>query len=122
MPRYSTNEIDENRKNIYRDFCNPITKEFKEELYGNILKTYESTELDEMYVGYNQGEILGKLDYEVNVVTFEKEGSSIKGLAKVSFNGKFIVNNVSILSGKDTEFVSMPSYGTNQMDKGGRTI
>lgn len=102
MPRYSTNEIDENRKNIYRDFCNPITKEFKEELYGNILKTYESTELDEMYVGYNQGEILGKLDYEVNVVTFEKEGSSIKGLAKVSFNGKFIVNNVSILSGKDT--------------------
>ena len=109
-------------KNIYRDFCNPITKQFKEELYGNILKTYESTEFDEMYVGYNQGEISDKLDYEVNVVNFEKEGSFIKGLARVFFNGEFIVNNVSILSSKDTEFVSMPSYRTNQIDKDGRAI
>lgn len=109
-------------KNTYRNFCNPITKEFREELYGNILKTYESTEFDEMYVGYNQGEIPDKLEYEINVVTFEKDGSSIKGLARVFFNGEFIVNNVSILSSKDTEFVSMPSYRTNQMDKDGRAI
>lgn len=122
MPRYRTNEIDENGKNIYRDFCNPITKEFREELYGNIVKTYESTEFDEMYVGYNQGEVPDKLEYEVNVVTFEKDGSSIKGLARVFFNSEFIVNNVSILISKDTEFVSMPSYRTNQMDKDGRTI
>lgn len=32
MPRYRTNEIDENGNNIYRDFCNPITKEFREPL------------------------------------------------------------------------------------------
>lgn len=122
MPRYRTNEIDENGKNIYRDFCNPITKEFREELYGNILKTYESTEFDEMYVGYNQGEIPDKLEYEVNVVTFEKEGSSIKGLARIFFDNEFIVNNVSILSSKDVEFVSMPSYKTSQVDKDGRAI
>lgn len=32
------------------------------------------------------------------------------------------VNNVSVLSGKDTEFVAMPSYKTNQTDKDGRSI
>ena len=37
MPRYRTNEQDENG-NVYKDICNPITKEFREELYGNILE------------------------------------------------------------------------------------
>lgn len=73
MPRYRTNEIDKKWKNIYRDFCNPITKGFREELYVNILKTYESTEFDEMYVRYNQGEVPDKLVYEERVVIFEKE-------------------------------------------------
>ena len=27
MPRYRTNELDENGKNVYRDFCNPTTKD-----------------------------------------------------------------------------------------------
>lgn len=26
---------------IYKDVCNPITKEFREELYGNILEAFE---------------------------------------------------------------------------------
>ena len=39
MPRYKTNEHDENG-NSYTDVCNPITKEFREKLYGAILETY----------------------------------------------------------------------------------
>ncbi len=30
MPRYKTNEKDENEKDVYQDVCNPITKEFRE--------------------------------------------------------------------------------------------
>ena len=41
MLRYKGNERDENG-NIYKDVCNPITKEFREELWGNILKAYEN--------------------------------------------------------------------------------
>lgn len=26
---------------VYKDVCNPITKEFREELYGNILEAFE---------------------------------------------------------------------------------
>lgn len=40
MPRYKTNEKDENQKDIYQDICNPITKEFREQLYGDILTAF----------------------------------------------------------------------------------
>lgn len=122
MPRYRTNELDENGKNVYRDFCNPTTKEFREELYGNILETYESPDFDEMYVGYKKGGIPAKMEYETLVAPFEREGSAIRGLARIFFEDSFIVNNVSVLSGKDTEFVAMPSYKTNQTDKDGRAV
>lgn len=122
MPRYRTNELDENGKNVYRDFCNPTTKEFREELYGNILETYESPDFDEMYVGYRKGDTPAKMEYETLVTPFEREGSAIRGLARIFFEDSFIVNNVSVLSGKDTEFVAMPSYKTNQKDKEGRSV
>lgn len=122
MPRYRTNELDENGKNVYRDFCNPTTKEFREELYGNILETYESPDFDEMYVGYKKGDTPAKMEYETLVTPFEREGSAIRGLARIFFEDSFIVNNVSVLSGKDTEFVAMPSYKTNQTDKDGRSV
>lgn len=37
MPRYRSNERDEKNSVIYKDVCNPITAEFREELYTNIL-------------------------------------------------------------------------------------
>ena len=41
MPRYKSSERDESGANIYKDVCNPITAEFREELYTNILEAYE---------------------------------------------------------------------------------
>lgn len=41
MPRYKTNEKDENQQDVYQDICNPITKEFREKLYGSILETHQ---------------------------------------------------------------------------------
>ena len=40
MPRYRSNERDESNGVIYKDVCNPITAEFREELYTNILDAY----------------------------------------------------------------------------------
>ena len=40
MPRYRSNERDEDGGAIYKDVCNPVTAEFREELYGNILEAY----------------------------------------------------------------------------------
>ena len=40
MPRYATSRGDED----YKDVCNPITKEFREELYGTILDAFDTLE------------------------------------------------------------------------------
>ena len=41
MPSYKTKDVDENNKPVYRDICYPVTKEFREKLYGSILETHE---------------------------------------------------------------------------------
>lgn len=40
MPSYRTNQTDQDGKSVYQDVCYPVTKEFREELYGNVLKQY----------------------------------------------------------------------------------
>lgn len=44
MPSFRTKERDEYNNPVYKDVCNPITKEFREELYSDILKLYEEME------------------------------------------------------------------------------
>ena len=44
MPSFRTKERDEHNNPVYKDVCNPITKEFREELYNDILKLYEEME------------------------------------------------------------------------------
>lgn len=44
MPRFRSNRTEQNEA-VYKDICNPITKDFREELYNNILELYD--EMDE---------------------------------------------------------------------------
>ena len=41
MPSYKTKQTDENGKSVYQDVCYPITKEFREKLFGELIGTYE---------------------------------------------------------------------------------
>ena len=61
-------------------------------------------------------------EFSVSVTPYEKEGSSVRGLARIYFDDSFIVNNVSILQGKDKLFVAMPAYKTKQVDEQGKAI
>lgn len=40
MQSYKTKQVDENGKALYKDICNPITKDFREKLYDAILDSY----------------------------------------------------------------------------------
>ena len=60
--------------------------------------------------------------FSVTVTPYEREGSNIRGLARIYFDDSFIVNNVSILQGKDKVFVAMPSYKTKQTDEHGKAV
>jgi DNA-binding cell septation regulator SpoVG len=121
MPRYRSNERDENNGVVYKDVCNPITAEFREELYGNILEAYEKVIAHEQEETRKQ-EGTEMPDFSVTVTPYEREGSNIKGLARIYFENSFIVNNVNILQGKENIFVSMPSYKTKQVDEKGKAV
>lgn len=120
MPRYKSSERDEQGGVVYKDVCNPITAEFREELYGNILEAFEQAkEADKSPREKVEAEMP---EFSVTVTPFEREGSNIRGLARIYFDDSFIVNNVSILQGKDKVFVAIPSYKTKQTDEQGKAV
>ncbi len=123
MPRYKSSERDESGSVVYKDVCNPITKEFREELYDNILATYEKAKDSERGEEIINQDEKGLPEFTVSVTPFEREGSNVRGLARIYFGDCFIVNNVSILSGKeDSLFVAMPSYKTKQIGDNNKPI
>ena len=128
MPRYRSNERDESNGVIYKDVCNPITAEFREELYTNILDAYARIKEPEKEETQKQDRTQGTKgsfempEFSVTVTPYEREGSNIKGLARIYFENSFIVNNINIVQGKEKIFVSMPSYKTKQVDEQGKPI
>lgn len=122
MPRYKSNEHDENGGTVYKDVCNPITKEFREELYGNILEAFERVQEQEKTQGVMAESSVEMPQFSVTVTPYEREGSNIRGLARIYFEDNFIVNNVNILQGKENVFVAMPSYKTKQTDEQGKAV
>ena len=113
---------------IYKDVCNPITAEFREELYTNILDAYARIKEPEKEETQKQDRTQGTKgsfempEFSVTVTPYEREGSNIKGLARIYFENSFIVNNINIVQGKEKIFVSMPSYKTKQVDEQGKPI
>ena len=41
MPSYKTKQVDENGKDIYKDICFPVKKEFRERLFDAILTSFK---------------------------------------------------------------------------------
>ena len=41
QPSYKTKQVDEHGKPIYQDVCYPVTKDFREKLYNEIIAEYE---------------------------------------------------------------------------------
>lgn len=118
MPRYASST----EETGYKDICNPITKEFRDELYATILDTFaEHLErgTKKTFVG---GKEAHDLDFKVSVTPFEKEDSNIRGLARIFIEDSFVIGNVSLLEGKNGLFVAMPSYKTKQTDKDGKSV
>lgn len=56
MPSYKTKEVDEAGKAVYKDICNPVTKEFREALYGAILESYRTGKEVNLVVGEKPSE------------------------------------------------------------------
>lgn len=123
MPRYKTNNVEENGSITYKDICNPITKEFREALYDNILIAYEKTKGSDKVGEMKIQDDKKVTEFSVFVTPFEREGSNICGLARIYFEDCFVINNVSILQGKaGSLFVAMPSYRTRQTGENNKPV
>ena len=129
MPRYKSSQRNEDNEPVYKDVCNPITKEFREELYSTILQAYENVKnkTDEKQVkktdnDNTEGQDNSELKFSVSVSLLEREGSDVKGLARIFIEDCFVINNVSIIQGKENLFVAMPEYKTKKMDENDRPI
>lgn len=42
MPDYKTGRLDDNGNDIYQDIAYPVTRKFRQELYDEIVKEYQS--------------------------------------------------------------------------------
>ena len=120
MPSFKSKERNEHNQPVYKDVCNPITSDFRKELYENILALYGEMER------YGKSEVSKAEEhpeepqFRVAVAPFAREGSNIRGLARIYFEDSFVVNNVSIIQGREKEFVAMPSYMAKQNGKDGK--
>jgi len=121
MPRYKSSERDENGT-VYKDICNPITKEFRKELYDNILNAYDNLKKQDVDQDRSEQPFRDFPEFSVTVTPLERADSNIKGLARIYFEDSFIVNNISILQGKENLFVAMPSYKSKQTDEHGKPV
>ena len=123
MPRYRSSELGEDGQPVYKDVCNPITKEFREELYTNILTTYEKTIKDNvavMTIGETDKVVEPK--YSVRMHPLDKEGSNVKAVGQIYIEDSFIINNINVIEGKKGLFVTMPSYKTKKVDEEGKAV
>lgn len=111
MPNYKTSKTDDQGKPIYKDFCNPTTKEFRDELYSNILDAYKNDEKE-----VNIGKDDEKLNFDVSLNLMS--GSNVEALGRIYFDKKFVVNNVKIMSSEKGSFVAMPSQLVSKGDEG----
>lgn len=104
----------------YKDIFNPTTKVFRDELYRNILDAFqeliENQAKNSYTVEYDKKDT-AMPEFSVRVTPYTKEGSQIRGMASINFNG-LTVHNVTIHQGKENLLPAMPSYKTNQVENG----
>lgn len=120
MPRYRSGG-EGNNEVEYKNICNPITKEFHDMLCGAILAAFQAKNFEE--ITFNDPEhTQGQLNFNVQVTRFQKEGSNVRGLARVYLDQEFVINHIAILQGKSGEFIAMPNYKTKQVSADNRPV
>ena len=122
MPSQKTKGVDEYNNPVYKDICNPITADFQQELSGAILEAYELKKAGQLDKdGFVIGEDSGSPAFNVRVTPYERQGSNIRGFASVYLEDSFVVSSISIISGRNGEFVSMPAYKAATSAKNGES-
>ncbi|MFR2213467.1 MAG: hypothetical protein ACLS61_06410 [Ruminococcus sp.] len=76
MPRFRFNSKDQHGNDVYKSVCNPITKEFRQELFDNILGAY-ADEQKERTIDTKDG---NDLQFKVSVIPYERQSGNVREL------------------------------------------
>ena len=118
MPSYKSKQVDENGNPVYKDICNPITKDFRDSLYGAILSSFQNER--EATIGEADGRNIP--NYGIKVTPINNGGNTV-GIARIYLEDAFVISNVAIKQTKDGKmFASMPSFKTSQVDENGKPV
>lgn len=117
MPSYKRKEPDADG-NMYKQYVNPVTREFRQELYDAILEQFEKGG-GKCVLGDDKGE--PHISFKGYFNPYQKENSKIKGLVSLVVDGKFAVNGIGVYpTGRGNyNMVSMPSYKKKEPDADG---
>ena len=122
MPRYKSGEVDENGNAVYKDICNPITIEFRDALYGTLADAYKESCASGQSATKEINDLRNadaSLKMDAKVYPIRKENAKSLAYAKIYLDKAFVINNVSIMEGKNGAFVAMHSYKTKKFDENG---
>ncbi|MCI8508700.1 MAG: septation protein spoVG [Lachnospiraceae bacterium] len=117
MPSYKSNERTEQNEPVYKDYFNPITNDFYEELSEAIINAYENF-VDTGEREFLIGEEVGELPFTVSVFPCRTDRGNIKGYGRIYLDNCFVIQNVSILDGKKGIFAKMPSVKIGTLANG----
>ena len=65
MPSYKTKQKDEQGKAIYQDVCYPVTKEFREVLYGEVIDSYNAAKDKSVSEGKDDFMVAGDMELPI---------------------------------------------------------
>ena len=117
MPSYKSKQVDDEGKPVYKDICNPITKDFREQLYNAILSSFNSG--NEAFIG----EADDRKEPKVGVKITPYDKGATKAMANLYLEDGFVVSGVTVKkSNEGNLFISMPSYKTNQVGEDGKPV
>lgn len=100
MPSYKTKSVDVHNNPVYQEYCYPITKAAREQLYKAILQAYETG--NEIGMG-----TLSEMPYEIQM--YKSHSNGIEAYGSIVLGKCFVISGIKVRTGKSGSFVCMPS-------------
>ena len=102
MPGYKTGQTDEQGNPVYKNFCYPISAEFRQELFDNIMQAFKENK-SEVQVHPDEDEL------NIGITMQNSRNQNFKCIGRFYLDKDFVVDGVKVINSDKGPFVAMPS-------------
>lgn len=106
MPSYK------NGSGEFKDFCHPVTKDFREQLNNAVLDAYKQAVSQKAQAPANgqQETESSPMKVDVRITAFTPSSENQRASASVNLNDSFALKGVKVMEGENGFYVSVPGY------------